>query len=233
MAEFLTTQETVAKIEDIIRNAQSTLVLISPYWQLSKNWFVRISDAAKRNTPVTILIGKDSKPECVGNLLLLKNIKIKHLENLHAKCYFNQDCMVISSMNMYEFSEKNREMGIYIRRDTDKQLFEVAKKEAEHFLQHAIPLSSLQSEDSINFNTKIPSIRMYAKKDGVCIRCSNNLKYNPEKPLCTNCYNAWSKWNDELYPEKYCHSCGKKADTSMAYPECYSCYKANSKMIAG
>ncbi len=48
-------------IEEIICSAQSTLVQISPYWQLSGNLFKRISDAAQR-TPVQIVFGKTYKP---------------------------------------------------------------------------------------------------------------------------------------------------------------------------
>lgn len=234
MAEFLTTKKTVSMIEDIICSAQSTLVLISPYWKLSSNLFERISEAAQR-TPVQIVFGKTYKPETLGSLPSIKNISISFLMDLHAKCYFNQDSMVISSMNIYEYSENNREMGIYIKKDVDRQLFDAARKEAEHFLQHAIPLSGSVSENhAARFNTAtVQSIETYTKVNGACIRCGSAVKYNPMKPLCSTCYNSWSKWGNEGFAENYCHCCGREADTNMAHPECHACYKQHSKKVGG
>mgnify|MGYP007072815678 CR=1 FL=1 len=44
--------------------------------------------------------------------------------------------MIITSMNMYEFSEKNnREMGILIEANSDKQIYDKAVVEAESILK--------------------------------------------------------------------------------------------------
>ena len=45
-----------------------------------------------------------------------------------------------------------------------------------------------------------------------------------DAPYCLDCYKVWAQYEDPDYPEKYCHTCGNRASTSMAKPECNSCY---------
>ena len=52
MAEFLTTKGISFHIEHIIRNAKNRLILISPYLQLSKNFFERLQGADRRKASV-------------------------------------------------------------------------------------------------------------------------------------------------------------------------------------
>lgn len=125
MAEFLTTRGISHHIEDLIIKCKTKLVLVSPYLKLSQLFYQRLKDAATRGVRITIVYGKkELKPEEEGRLAELQNIQVYYFKDLHAKCYFNETKMVITSMNMYEFSEiNNREMGVLIDRATDKKLF--------------------------------------------------------------------------------------------------------------
>lgn len=135
MAELLTTKGTSHHIEDIITNAKKRLTLISPYIKLSKTFLGRLQDANKRGVKVTLVYGKDQlNPDEMSKLEQLNNLSLYFLENLHAKCYFNEECMVITSMNMHDFSESsNREMGVLIRKDKerDNEVFDNAVKESD------------------------------------------------------------------------------------------------------
>lgn len=64
------------------------------------------------------------------------------------------------------------------------------------------------------------------KSQGHCIRCTEEITLDPEKPLCADCYKKWAKYEDEDYAEKCCHACGKKTATSMRKPLCRTCYDA-------
>ena len=44
------------------------------------------------------------------------DIDVYFNEKLHAKCYMNEDTAIITSMNLYEASEKNRELGVLIQK---------------------------------------------------------------------------------------------------------------------
>lgn len=59
---------------------------------------------------------------------------------------------------------------------------------------------------------------------GYCIRCSEEISLNVEKPYCYSCYQVWASFGNYDYQENFCHSCGKDERTSMEKPECYSCY---------
>jgi HKD family nuclease len=148
MTQFLTTSGTSFCIEKVIIDAKKELYLLSPYLQISITLFERLKDCSSKGVKIKIIYGKDELKSTEKNQLLkLKTVELFFSENLHAKCYFNENQMVLTSMNMYEFSEKNnREMGVFIDRNKDPNLFKNAKIEA---------LSILNSSQKKNyvFNT--------------------------------------------------------------------------------
>ncbi len=221
MAEFLTTQGTSYYIEDIIRNAKNELVLISPYLQLSKTFFERLQDADRQNVKIILIYGKDElKPNEKKQLQELRNLSLYFFKHLHAKCFFNEESMVITSMNMYEFSEKtNREMGVLIRAKDDEKVYGEAVKEAQSIV-HLSTKDELKRPKSSSY-----SYKPRTKQKGYCIRCKRRIPYNLDYPLCDACFEVWVQYGDLDYPEHYCHTCGKRTSTSKVRPECNSCYK--------
>lgn len=230
MAEFLTTKGTSYHIENIMIEAKSKLVLISPYLQLSKTFYERLKDASNKNVSIKIIYGKDElKPNERNSLADFKDVELYYFENLHAKCYFNEEMMVITSMNMYEYSEvNNREMGVLIDRTKDKDLFERAVNETLSIIQSAEPVAlkktkrSIYSEDRKTTNAKQPKFKKVIR--GYCIRCQTRIDYDPNRPLCGDCFSVWSKYNDRDWSENVCHRCGEFEETSMNKPQCLDCY---------
>lgn len=237
MAEFLTTNGTSYNIENIIIDARGRLILISPYLQLSKTFYERLKDASNRNVKVTIVYGKDElKPNEKNSLAELKNVELRFFQNLHAKCYLNETKMVITSMNMYEFSEKtNREMGVLIDSKQDKELFDKAVAEVKSILESSenVPL---QKTDRIIYKeaeTKQTDNKpKYQNKPrGYCIRCEDRIDLNPGRPYCNNCFSIWIQYENPDYVENVCHMCGEYSDTSMNRPLDYDCYKLVQKEL--
>ncbi|NLA25049.1 MAG: hypothetical protein GX879_08800 [Bacteroidales bacterium] len=230
MAEFLTTNGTSYNIETIIIEAKSKLILVSPYLQISKTLYERLKDASNKNIAIKIIYGKDElKPNERNSLAKLKNIELYFFENLHAKCYFNETKMVITSMNMYEFSEKNnREMGVLIDRNTDKELFEKAVAETLSIIQSSKQVQLHKTDiKTISNNTQHTNnyITQFEKAIiGHCIRCENYIDYNPTKPYCSECFFIWVQYENPDYQENVCHKCGEYEITSMSKPLCYNCY---------
>jgi phosphatidylserine/phosphatidylglycerophosphate/cardiolipin synthase-like enzyme len=134
MAEFLTTHGTAFQIENVIAGAKTRLTLVSPFLKLSKTLTERLQDAARRGVKITIVFGKEELGrEQELTLTRLADASFYFLSNLHAKCYFNEDRMVITSMNMYEFSEKNnREMGLLLL--AGETAYEDALREVESII---------------------------------------------------------------------------------------------------
>jgi phosphatidylserine/phosphatidylglycerophosphate/cardiolipin synthase-like enzyme len=234
MADFLTTNGTSYHIEKVIVGAQKKLVLVSPYLQISKTFLERLKDATGKGVIVKIIFGKDElKPNEKNSLAELKNVELFFFENLHAKCYFNESEMVITSMNMYEFSEKNnREMGVYITKANDAELFEKAVNETHSIIQSSelIQLSKTRRQFyQGKHSDKINSDKRKKPSRGYCIRCEERIPYAPEKPYCWDCFAIWSQFNNPSYEENVCHSCGEFEVTSMLKPLCYDCFKEFEK----
>lgn len=251
MSEFLTTHQTAANIESIIRDAKQKLVLVSPYLQLSRTFFERLKDADERGVKTVLIYREDRlKPDDRNKLEKLKNLSLFSCEYLHAKCYFNEDNMVITSMNMYEFSEKNnKEMGILIKRQDDANIFKDAMREVQSFYRSSskderkereyyqqstpasfrdrkavtAPNAQKRSVGNILLDT-LSTILAGEKLDAYCIRCGDRLPFDQYRPLCDECYWVWSDYGNPNYPENYCHSCGKRTTTTKGKPLCASCY---------
>ncbi|MFN4076144.1 MAG: phospholipase D family protein [Cloacibacterium sp.] len=236
MAEFLTTNGTSYNIENIIIDAKSKLILVSPYLQISKTFYERLKDASNKNVSIKIIYGKDElKPNERNSLAELKNVELYFFENLHAKCYFNETKMVITSMNMYEFSEKNnREMGVLIDRNTDKDLFDKAVAETLSIIQSAEQTALRKTDrpifvDKKQANNKQTNYRKIIR--GYCIRCETRIDYNPTRPYCGDCFSIWAQFENPDYQENVCHRCGEYEMTSMNKPQCYYCYTEHQQEL--
>ena len=227
MAEFLTTNGTSSKIEDIIIDARKELILVSPYLQLSKTFYERLKDAANSNIKIQIVYGKDElKPNERNSLADLEAVELYFFENLHAKCYFNEQAMVITSMNMYEFSEKNnREMGVYITKDKDFELYTKAVNETNSIIRSAEPIELATKKRFFNSKSKGRNNKNSEPSRGYCIRCEQRIDYSPERPYCWHCFTTWSQFQNPDYQESVCHRCGEFSGTSMNFPQCRDCWK--------
>lgn len=234
MAEFLTTNGTSYNIENIILEARTKLVLVSPYLQLSKTFYERLKDCSNKGVAIKIVYGKDDlKPNERNSLAELKNVELFYFDNLHAKCYFNETKMVITSMNMYEFSEKNnREMGVLINRNTDKELFDKAVEETASIIQSAEPVALKKADRKIYTNTQQTNTSVSPKKQvrGYCIRCETRIHFDPNKPYCPECFSIWAQYENPEYTETVCHRCGEYEGTSMNKPQCYTCYSQSQRL---
>lgn len=230
MAQFLTTSGIANNTETIINRSNSKLVLLSPYMKLSRTLFERLKDADHKGVEITIICREDDlKEEDRKKLSELKKLNLYSRDNLHAKCYFNEDQMIITSMNLHEFSaNNNREMGILLTRDLDNQLFNEAREECESIKRGSkkIPLS--YRAKTYNWGSKPIKTKRIDIIKGYCIRCGKPITKNLGKPFCPPCFKKWSKHNDPYFEEFYCHYCGREAITSMNKPRCYSCWKAVS-----
>ncbi|ESU25025.1 hypothetical protein FEDK69T_02140 [Flavobacterium enshiense DK69] len=114
MPKFLNTKGLSEWMSRIIDETERELVIISPYLQLSNKIFQKLLNADSRGVE-TILIYRENQLNDYekGKLLAIDNLNLMHHPNIHAKCLYNENYLLIGSMNLYEYSEKNnREMGV-------------------------------------------------------------------------------------------------------------------------
>ncbi len=63
-------------------------------------------------------------------------IRTSFCKNLHTKCYMNENMCIVTSLNLFEFSQvNNNEMGILIQRAEDGQLYKDAYDEAQRIIR--------------------------------------------------------------------------------------------------
>lgn len=106
MAKFLITNGISAALDDLIRNAQRDVILISPYVKVNQRLQGFIQDADRRGVRFTLIYGKsDIKAEEREWIDRLTSKRVGFVQNLHAKCYLNENTAIITSMNLYEFSQ--------------------------------------------------------------------------------------------------------------------------------
>jgi sugar-specific transcriptional regulator TrmB len=118
MAKFLNTKGLINWIPKIINETERELVIITPYMQLSDAIYDCLLNANKRGVE-TIIIYRENKlsNKEKAKLMAIDNLNLMHHPNVHAKCYYNENYLLIASMNLYEYSEKNnREMGVLLHK---------------------------------------------------------------------------------------------------------------------
>ena len=131
MATFLNTSGTTFYLEELIKGARKHLTLVSPYLKLKTRVRQLLVDANDSGIELDIIYGKGELPHEEQEFLsTLDNADIRYCENLHAKCYLNETVAIITSMNLYDFSQvNNNEMGILLRREEDTHCYDEAFEE--------------------------------------------------------------------------------------------------------
>lgn len=139
MARFLNTSGTTFFLEELIKNTHGRLVLVSPYLRINPRLRQLLQDVDAMEIEIDVVYGKNElHPDEETWLTTLKNAQISYCENLHAKCYLNETSAIVTSMNLYEFSQvNNNEMGILVDRHADTDCFEEVEKEAQRLVRIA------------------------------------------------------------------------------------------------
>ncbi len=137
MAKFLNTSAINYFLEELIKTASERLILISPFLRLNDRVKELLEDKNRLKIDVRIVYGKNElHPEEINWLRELKFIRTSFCKNLHAKCYINEESCIITSLNLYEFSQiNNNEMGIYISRQSDPEIYREAFEEAQRIIR--------------------------------------------------------------------------------------------------
>lgn len=249
MAKFLNKDSAYAEIVQIVDKAESKLVLISPFIRIPDDLLPRLKHKDKQGVKTIVVcrekdLGKDLANEVREDLKQIKNLELFFDDDLHAKCFYNEKYMVITSLNLLESSQrKNREMGVLLSSAEDSVVFNDALREAEYIISGARKDSSLKNladrvvkeiESALDLSPESASKRgkpsSRSKQKGYCIRCGKNIVYDSDAPYCPDCYRVWNKFKDPNYKEEFCHSCGTASQTTTKNkPLCTSCYSRSLK----
>ena len=132
MAKFLTTTGVSYQLEEIIKDAKERLVLISPFLRVNERVKELLEDKDRLKIDVRVIYGKNElQPEENNWLESMTSIRTSFCKNLHAKCYLNENEALLTSMNLYEFSQvNNNEMGLLVSKEKERELYEEIYEES-------------------------------------------------------------------------------------------------------
>jgi len=231
MAKFLNTTGVSYHLEELIKGTNDKLILISPYLQFSDRIKEHLSNLNIQKRDIRIVF-RENKLQLEENNWLGNQIGIRTslCKNLHAKCYINEKEAIITSMNLYEFSQQNNnEMGIYISKNEDPELYKAASDEVQRLLtisdEIRVTVKKVTPDIIGESDKKVSQIKILNTNStniptGFCIRTGISIPFSIEKPMSYEAYKSWSKYNDPDYAEKFCHFSGEPSngDTSVNRP---------------
>ena len=115
MSIFGTTELTY-QIEQLIQEDTSFLILVSPYLKLNRRLKAKM-EMNFAHIPQILFLYRENQLNQIEHDWLTRqaNVTLIPIENLHAKIYLNEHRCLITSMNLYEYSQvNNHEIGIEV-----------------------------------------------------------------------------------------------------------------------
>ena len=244
MAKFLNTTGVSYHLEELIKSTKDRLILISPYLQFNERIKEHINNLNIQKKDIRIIYRENKLRPDENNWLSNQiGVRTSICKNLHAKCYINEFEAIITSMNLYEFSQmNNNEMGIHLTKVQDEELYNSIFAEVQRLLtisdEIRVTVQKVNQQEAEKKIEKQPEVKSQAaskdNKMGFCIRTGQRIPFNPEKPLGYEAFKSWSKFSDPNYPEKFCHFSGESSngETSVGKPILYKNWK-KAKEIHG
>lgn len=156
MTDFLSGSRLNTALEEIFHRADFELILVSPFISLHP----RLKDILKRRKEnyeleIVLLYGKEGEGHFANKsmkkddllfFMEFPNISIYYEERLHAKYYANDYDMLLSSMNLYDYSINNNiEFGILVKSTSiaGEIMSSISRRDIKEFFNGVISNSEL------------------------------------------------------------------------------------------
>lgn len=127
MAKYLDTSHISSELMELLKEAKERIILVTYSLQVNTQIQERLKTKSKIGTlsEITLIYGntkpKKSELEWMAEI---DDLKVWQKKNLHAKCYINEKKAIISSMNLYDYSQTtNIEMGFLITKKDDPEAY--------------------------------------------------------------------------------------------------------------
>lgn len=232
MPKFLTTSGITFHLEGLIKTAKEKLILISPFLKVNERLRQLLEDKDRDKIDIRVVYGKNELQPDENNWLKSKaSVRSSFCKNLHAKCFLNESEALITSMNLYEFSQvNNEEMGVLVSKVEDVAMYASVYEEAMRLIRISEEVrvtveKIVQVEDAAK-PRRGAHAKVAAPEKGACIRCKSEIKADPTHPYCRDCYAKWKQFDNPDYEEKVCHLCSRPHKATMRKPVCFDCYKS-------
>jgi len=109
---YLNRENTVEAICELLDKAYKEVVFITPYLKVSSAIGKAIRRNSERGITIFIIIRDENLEKAKNEVKRFDNVIVFAHPNVHAKCYYNEYNVIITSMNLYASTEgENREIG--------------------------------------------------------------------------------------------------------------------------
>lgn len=246
------TSSLTGAIEEIVLNAEKELFLVSPYIKFTKKndemWSTLVQGLEltkkKEGTNIVFITRKPKKKTEeteIKNKLKKYAHKVWLVPDLHAKCYFNGNRALVSSMNLYYHSaSENFEIGVDFQGASDEESLRYIRNYINLLMDMGEEiLAGTKSSGSIKIKYSETYGKYTLKSEnqehlGFCIVCRNEIKLDINKPKklhVVRCKDCWEDKKKGAVKGQFCHICGYTIKTSADKPACISCYRQIRKII--
>lgn len=190
MAKFLDTQAISNELMRLIKEAKDKIILVSYSFKVNPQIQERLKTKSKLGTlsEIVIVYGRtELKPSELSWIREIQDLKIYEKNNLHAKCYLNEDRAIICSMNLYDYSQQtNIEMGILISKEHDKEAYDELIEEINNIKINGVrkKLEDLEKTNDQQARTLIQDERNIRKP-------TKDAEFTPEQKLKFQVLKFW------------------------------------------
>lgn len=199
MAKFLNTTGVSYHLEELIKGTQDRLILISPYLQFHQRIKDNIENLNLLKKDIRIVYRENKLQVEESNWLESQiGVRTSVCGTLHAKCYLNEKEAIVTSMNLYSFSQQNNdEMGIYVRKAEDPELY-------SQIYDEVIRLLTISEEIRVSVK-KVPkevsekNVEVKQKKKVNSSKLLTTKEINEETGLSSRKVNEWFVDNKLMY----------------------------------
>ena len=235
MAKFLKGNELNAELSKVFENAKERLIIISPYIKLHHRFADILKDKIKNDKlEIIIVFGKNEKDisksmaeEDLNFFKQFPNIHIRYEKRLHAKFYANETEQIITSMNLYDYSQdENIEVGI---KTEFNLLGSIANKilgdksvdqEAWNYFLNVIEKSEVLYWNTPQYESALLGInKKYAGSKVTTDKISEHFNSNTSK----------STFSNEKQTKGYCIRTGVEIPFDLKKPFCLTAYREWAK----
>ena len=213
---FLENQNCAEEIHRVIENANSELIIITPFIDLGPR--MKGSFNIARDKGITIKLITRWKKKLAAKdeteLAFFKGLgaEIMFVERLHSKLFLNENSGVLSSMNMLDGSaHHSQEIGIF---SNDTGLVTSFKGYAQRLERSAMPDQYAPAKSTAK---NAPSQKKKQQKTGYCIRTGEKIPFNIKSPFNKKSLASWNRYKNPDFKEKFCHFSGEKSNGQTTF----------------
>jgi len=144
MAKFVNGATSYGAITEIVNGAHTELYIVAPYLKIPQQTKNYIKNVDTRDIKFTVISRAENNTQRnvddtdIQFLRDLKSADVRVCENLHAKCFLNENEGLITSMNLHEHSQAyNWEMGIRFTKCEDPAIYDAALEEVQMIVKQS------------------------------------------------------------------------------------------------